>query len=90
MSVELESDLSILRLASFGDIEVGHDLDARHEGAPVGGGKSRIGEAGAIDPEPYIHLSFPHARLEMEIGGAQTIGFRDQVTGQPQDRKSVV
>jgi hypothetical protein len=84
-AAELEADLPILRLAPFGNIEVGHDLDARDQGAPVCSGHLGICEAGAIDPEPNVHVLLTETWLEMQIGGAQTIGFGDQMTGQPYD-----
>jgi hypothetical protein len=37
-SGDLELDLAVLRLAALGDVELGHDLDARDDGPAIGPG----------------------------------------------------
>ena len=83
----LQGDATILRQALLGDIETGHDLDARDEG---GGEFARWGKyfnQVAIDPIP--DRQFVLERIDMNVGCATLHRFVDEAVDQTDDRRLV-
>ncbi len=68
VAADVEFDAAVLRQAAFGDVEIGHDLDARGDGH---GEMARRRHHFIEDAVAAIaHLVFVFERLEMDVAGA--------------------
>ena len=67
---EFEFDLAVLGFSAFRNVETGHNLQARHDGAPIALRDFHVFETVAIDPEAHKRFTFFAIRLDVDIGGA--------------------
>ena len=86
-SISLDSDslnliFAVLRLSPLGDVEAGHNLQTRHDGAAIALRDLHIFKTVAIDPESYKRFALFSIRLDMNIGRILTIGVGDNLIGQ--------
>ena len=65
--VDAEFDAAVLRKAAFGDIEIGHDLDAAADGGGDVGRRGHHFVEHAVDA--VSHLEFALEGLEVNVGG---------------------
>ena len=64
---ELEFNLAVLGLSPLCDVKAGHDLEARHDGAPIALRDLHIFETITVDAEPHEGFSFFSVRLDMNV-----------------------
>jgi hypothetical protein len=77
-----EADLAVLRLAALGDVEVAHDLDAGDERVAVACRDLDVGHQRAVLAEADLGLLLARAGLDVDVGGALTIGVDDDLVDQ--------
>ncbi|MNM94699.1 hypothetical protein D3C81_1071160 [compost metagenome] len=85
LALHAQHDAAVLRQAAFGDVELGHDLDAADH---CGGEVHR--RAFAIDQhavDAVTHLQAILERLDVDVGGAQFHRTLDQQVHQADDRR---
>ena len=70
-------DLSILRLAALGNVEIAHDLDARRQRRTVGVWQLHIGGQNAILAKTDAHLALAGIGLNVDVRGALAFGIND-------------
>ena len=78
----LEADLAVLGLALLGDVELRHDLEALHEGVPVGGRDLEVLHAVAVDAEPHHGGGGLAVGLDVDVRGAPVVGVDDDLVGE--------
>jgi hypothetical protein len=85
MAAHCQPNPTVLRQAAFGDVEPGHDLDARDDRSlqPRLRSLDLVQHAviAVADPQPV------GKRFEMNIGSVRFHGARDQLIDQPDDRR---
>src|SRR5262249_58591502 len=86
---ELEADLSILWLPTLGNVELGHDLEAGDDRAPVGARDLLVLQARAVDPYSDHGVALGAIRLDVDVGGPRTVGVHDHLIGEADDRAVV-
>ncbi len=86
----VEADLAVLRLAALGDVELGHDLQARDQRAPVLRGDLPVGDAVTVDAEADDRAALAAVGLEVDVGGARGVGIHDDLVGELDDRAVVL
>ena len=74
-----------MRLATFGDIQAGHDFQAGHDRAPIALGNFHIFEAIAVDTEPDECLTLFPVGLDVNIRGVLSEGVGDNLVGKTND-----
>ena len=73
---DAQRDAAVLRQASLGDVELGHDLQARNQGCVQGPvGLHHLAQA-AVDPKP--HHRVPLVGLDVNVAGAVPCGLGQQ------------
>ncbi|EXI67244.1 MAG: hypothetical protein AW08_02079 [Candidatus Accumulibacter adjunctus] len=72
-----EADLAVLRPALLGDVEVGHDLQARHQRAAVGRRDLDVGRQRAIAAEADDGLFLARPRFDVDVGSALLVRLDD-------------
>src|SRR3989449_925483 len=86
----LELELAVLRLAALGDVELGHDLDPRDDGPPVGAGDLLMLGAAAVDAIPDHRVLLGAVGLDVDVGRARLVGVHDDLVGEADDRAVVL
>ena len=80
-------DAAVLRQASLGDVEPGHDLDARGDGG-LQSGRQRFGGAQrAVDAIADLHGL--ERGLDVNVGRARFDGVGDDLVDPPDDRRLI-
>ena len=62
-----ELDLAVLRLALLGNIQVAHDLEARHQGIAVGGWHFDVVEQRTVLAHQDLGLGFSRSRFDVYV-----------------------
>ena len=85
LALHAHHDAAVLRQATLGDVELGHDLDARdHRGGQVGGRRFGFLEH-AVDA--VAHLQAVLERFDVDVGGAHLDRALDDQVDQADDRR---
>ena len=79
-------DLAVLGLAVLGNVQAGHDLDARHHGKAKPRGQLQVGRQLAIDAQADAHVLRRRFGLDVDVGGAVRNGLVDDGVDQPHQR----
>ena len=85
---DVQREPAVLGCAALGDVEVGHDLDARDHpgGHPAAHGRGGVEDA--VDPEQDTGVSF--LGVDVDVGGALLDGLRDDRVHELDDRGVLV
>src|SRR5262249_18106502 len=86
---QLELDLAVLRLAPFGDVEHGDDLDPRDQRTAEGAGDPLVLHARAVDAQPDHRVLLQAVRLDVDVRRARLVGVHDDLVREP-DHRAVV
>ena len=78
----LEADLAVLGLALLRDVQLRHDLEALHEGVPVGSGDVEVLHAVAVDAEPHDGGCGLAVGLHVDVGSAAVVALDDHLVGE--------
>ena len=78
-AVLLELDLAVLRLAALGNIEVAHDLQARHHGLAEMRRHLDIGLQRAVDAKADAGLELARHGLDVDVGHLLVVGIDDDL-----------
>ena len=78
----LEFDFSVLRLALLGNVEVAHDLDARHHGVSVGTRDLDVGNQRPIFPQPDLGLALAGVGLDVDVRRSLVVRIDDDLVDQ--------
>ena len=81
----LHFNLAILRHPAFGNVELGHDLDARDDGLLVNGGDFLVDAALSIFSEADDDLVAANAGFDMNIGNAAVVSVGQYFVDEPHD-----
>ncbi len=81
----LEINLSVLRLSPFGDIQLGHYLDAGRNGIFILVGYFLIELALTVNPDPDDDIVFPGVGLDMDVRSPALVGIVDDLVDQFHD-----
>ena len=83
-----QAEAAVLRHALLGDVELGHHLDARDDGAVEALGDRPHGRLQhAVDAVLHVHRVV--LRLDVDVAGAALDGREDRRVDQPDDRAVV-
>ena len=86
-AAQAQQDAAVLRQPFLGDVEVGHDLDARDQrGVQAAAGPHDIAQ-GAIDAVAHHRVALE--RLDVDVGGAFAQRLRQQRVEHADDRRVV-
>ncbi len=85
VDLELDLDAAVLRQALLGDVELGHDLDARDERVAQLQRRMHHVVEHAVDAEADAHLLL--VRLDVDVGGAALERVDQQHVDEPDDRR---
>ncbi len=83
-----QRDAAVLRQALLGDVELRHDLDARHDERRDGAFRLQHLAQHAVDAEPHRHAVLE--RLDVNVRGVVLDRLRQQRVDEPDDRRFVV
>src|SRR6185295_13868016 len=75
-------DLAILRFAALGNVEAGHDFQARHQGAAVTGGNALVFQTAAVHAHANHRVGARRIGLDVNVGGAAFVGIDNDLIGQ--------
>ena len=78
-AVFFELDLAVLGLAALGDVEVAHDLQARHHGLAEMRRHLHIGRQTAVHPKANAGLELARHGLDVDVGGLLVVGVDDDL-----------
>src|SRR6266852_757960 len=78
----LEFDFPILRFALLGNVEVAHDLDARHEGVSVRTRDLDVGNQRPVFPQPDLGLAFAGVGLDVDVRRSLVVRIDDDLVDQ--------
>jgi hypothetical protein len=81
-----QSRRAILRQPSFGDVEIGDDLDARNQGLRQHAGRRRNRPQQAVDAHADHKSGLE--RLDMNVAGAQLDGFFQEIVDGTNHRRA--
>src|SRR5690606_40340642 len=70
----LELDLAVLRLTALGNVQIAHDLDARNQGAAVGGGNFDVRHEAAVLAKTNLRLRLAWIGFDMDVRRTLVIG----------------
>ena len=84
-ALDREPDAPVLGQATLGDVEVAHDLDARHDARDHPSGDGRRGGEHPIHPEAHPHLGA--LRLEVDVRRTELDRLGDDRVHQLDDRR---
>ena len=76
---------AVLRLATFGDVQAGHDFQAGHDRASITLGDFHIFKTIAVDTEPDERLAFFPVGLDVNIRSVLSEGVSDNLVGKTND-----
>ena len=82
---QLEFDLAVLRFTPFCDVEAGHDLQSRDDGAPIALRNLHVLETVAVDTETDQGFTFFSIGLDVNIRRVLSIGICDDLIGESDD-----
>src|SRR4030095_9244774 len=88
--VHAELELAVLRLAALGDVELGHDLDARDDGPAVGAGNLLVLARAPVDAIANPRVALAAVGLDVDVGRARLVGVEDDLVGEADDRAVVL
>ena len=81
--LDAQGDAAVLRLAPFGDVHVGHDLDARQDAGLDVAGQLLLLQQNAVDTVADAQVVL--LRFHVDIRRALDDGLRDDGVDQPDD-----
>ncbi len=84
LAAHRQADAPVLGDAAFGDVQPGHDLDARENGRRQGARRRFDLVKHAVDA--VAHAKIALAGLDMDVGGARLDRAADEMIHQPDDR----
>ncbi len=79
---------AVLRLASLGDVDVAHDLEARDDTVLDALGRTLHRVKHAVDAVPHPHVVL--GRLDVDVRGVVLDGLADQQVDEPHDGRVVI
>ena len=83
-----QRDAAVLRQALLGDVELRHDLDARHDERRDGALRLQHLAQHAVDAKPHRHAVL--VRLDVNVGRVVLDGLRQERVDEANDRRLVV